>query len=192
MAEELSLEQRIRRIEDRIEIEQLMYRYVQYLALMEVDKVISLFAHRDDVITEGNPGGFEMTKKFFTIWGQMANQKGIVAEHHAICPVIEIAKDGQTARGTWFSPGIMGMAPINVQTWNWGKYDCKFIKENGEWKIWQFKWHRTFEAEYEKGWLHSQKTSSWGQLSGNYPPADKEAYDPDKVNHLGPEPPEPY
>jgi hypothetical protein len=64
------------------------------------------------------------------------------AMHTTTTPVIEIAGDGKTAKGIWYSPGIGLSAKINGTnvsyggTFFWEKYGADFIKENGEWKMW--------------------------------------------------------
>jgi hypothetical protein len=63
--------------------------------------------------------------------------------HTQETPVIEVAGDGKTAKGLWYSIGI-GVRP-NVKSdstytksteWMWEKYAVDFIREDGKWKIW--------------------------------------------------------
>lgn len=64
------------------------------------------------------------------------------AMHLNTTPIIEIAGDGQTAKGIWYSPGIGLSAQINGTSVNtggtffWEKYGADFVKEDGEWKMW--------------------------------------------------------
>jgi hypothetical protein len=58
-------------------------------------------------------------------------------------PVIEIAGDGKTAKGLWYSPGvnIVGSAMEEGKTsmrgeWRMTKYGVDFAKEDTRWKIW--------------------------------------------------------
>lgn len=62
--------------------------------------------------------------------------------HTSTTPVIEIAGDGKSAQGAWYSPGI-GVMPvfqdgkIHLQSMLfYEKYGGDFVKENGIWKIW--------------------------------------------------------
>ena len=62
--------------------------------------------------------------------------------HTSTTPVIEIAGDGNTAQGAWYSPG-MGIMPtivngkVHLQSMMfWEKYGADFVKEDGVWKIW--------------------------------------------------------
>jgi SnoaL-like domain len=62
--------------------------------------------------------------------------------HTSTTPVIEIAGDGQTAKGVWYSPGVglMGhtsKGKIGISgSFFYEKYAGDFVKENGIWKIW--------------------------------------------------------
>ena len=58
-------------------------------------------------------------------------------------PVIEVAGDGKTAKGIWYSIGIGVRPNVNSDgtytkstSWMWEKYAVDFIKEDGKWKIW--------------------------------------------------------
>ncbi len=58
-------------------------------------------------------------------------------QHTLATPVIEVAKDGKTAKGVWMSPGhearVLGGRLTAL--WVWGTYGEDFIKEDGRWKI---------------------------------------------------------
>jgi hypothetical protein len=63
--------------------------------------------------------------------------------HTQETPVIEVAGDGKTAKGLWYSVGqsVRGTTTADGKTsvstgWMWEKYGCDFIKEDGKWKIW--------------------------------------------------------
>ena len=64
--------------------------------------------------------------------------------HTQTTPIIEIAGDGKTAKGIWYSPGIGTNVEIRNDKpeisggWFWEKYAVDFVKEDGKWKIWHF------------------------------------------------------
>lgn len=64
--------------------------------------------------------------------------------HMQTTPVIEIAGDGKTAKGIWYTPGIairvviIDGKPEVSGTWMFEKYAVDFAKEDGKWKIWHF------------------------------------------------------
>jgi len=94
------------------------------------------------------------------------------AMHTNTTPIIEIAGDGKTAKGTWYSPGMGLSARIqgsNVSyggTFFWEKYGGDFIKENGVWKI----WHLQMWYDWTPSFPESM-TSSIGQGRGGGPPS---------------------
>jgi hypothetical protein len=62
--------------------------------------------------------------------------------HMLTTPIIEIAGDGKTAKGIWYTPGIAMRVVIKDGkaetggTWMFEKYAVDFAKEDGKWKIW--------------------------------------------------------
>lgn len=64
------------------------------------------------------------------------------AMHTNTTPIIEVAGDGKTAKGIWYSPGMGLSAQVQGEnvgvgsTFFWEKYGADFIKENGVWKLW--------------------------------------------------------
>jgi len=64
------------------------------------------------------------------------------AMHTTTTPVIEVAGDGKTAKGIWYSPGmglsgrISGTSVSYGGTFFWEKYGADFIYEDGVWKMW--------------------------------------------------------
>ena len=80
---------------------------------------------------------------------------GTMFIHTLATPYIEVAGDGQTAKGIWHSPGFetqVDKEKVPHGFWCWGSYSVDFIKENGVWKIWHMKWWRTFRCDYYKSW----------------------------------------
>jgi hypothetical protein len=65
--------------------------------------------------------------------------------HTQETPVIEVAGDGKTAKGMWYSIGLAVRATVAADgkttigtTWVWQKYAVDFVKEDGKWKMWHF------------------------------------------------------
>jgi hypothetical protein len=83
-------------------------------------------------------------------------------EHDLATPTIVVAGDCKTAKATWTSPGHETKPPkledTNVQAnWCWGKYAVDFVKEDGIWRIWHFKWFRTFLTPFGTSWTDRAK-----------------------------------
>ena len=92
----------------------LMSRYVNYHAAFRHKDYVEFWAKRDDDILEmpwGKYLGFENVKKCYLDHhfdrgdeGAEEKMKGAVFFHHLDTPIIEVAADGKTARGAWWSP----------------------------------------------------------------------------------------
>jgi hypothetical protein len=100
---------------------------------------------------------------------------------HVPCsPVIEVAADCRTARGIWVAPGheTSTRASATPQAaWCWMKYDCDFIVEEGEWKIWHLRTPGIFMTPYDQPWTVSPPPLPAGQQPG---PPLLEEYLPDE------------
>jgi hypothetical protein len=82
--------------------------------------------------------------------------KGVLALHCMTTPIIEVAGDGQTAKGLWLMFGAeTGALPGDEKpraNWGVGQFAMDFIKENGEWKIWKYNTTGLIFSPFEKGW----------------------------------------
>lgn len=81
--------------------------------------------------------------------GAMPDPKGGFIWHTITTPVVEVAEDRQTAKGIWYTPGIVGEYKedgTNSSQWMWEKYGVDFVRENGEWKVWHMKVYTDWSA----------------------------------------------
>src|SRR4030065_132353 len=101
--------------------------------------------------------------------------------------VIEVAPDGRTARGRWYTPSFESrpFGGTQKQTWQFGVYDNEYIKENGRWYFKKLHWNLTFWTSYERGFLKVPKLSDT-----SFPHADAPAtaYHPYPSGHHVPYP----
>jgi hypothetical protein len=106
-------------------------------------------------------------------------RKGIFPLHCTATPIVEVAKDGETARGLWLMIGADTVKEPNgkVQAyWAAGGFAMDFIKEDGEWKIWKyFTKGLTRLAPFEIGWHKQNETRA--QLEEDIEKAMKETGD---------------
>ena len=120
-------------------------------------------------------------------------------------PVIEIAGDGQTAKGLWCIRGshtkITPSGPVGY--WEWGYFAADFILENGEFKIWHLQYlqevcrpngHNWYDPEDqiypEKAEFAPVKDFSFPKP--DHPQALRERYHLDRPFQKTPQVPEPY
>jgi hypothetical protein len=82
---------------------------------------------------------------------------GWMKMHTNTTPNIQIAGDGQTAKGSWESPGfITELTGDNfMAAWIWERFFVDFIKEDGKWKIWHANLLVQFMTPFEKSWVES-------------------------------------
>ena len=74
--------------------------------------------------------------------------------HCMTTPIIEVAKDGETAKGLWLMYGAETMKKEDGKVsayWAAGQFAMDFIKEDGEWKILErLMVYRTRDGELSK------------------------------------------
>ncbi len=67
--------------------------------------------------------------------------------HVTTTAIIEVAADGKTAKGFWYSPGMIAESG---QTGNtiWEAYGVDFVKEGDEWKMWHLHMFTDFMGSF--------------------------------------------
>ncbi len=74
---------------------------------------------------------------------------GQIQWHTITSGVVEIAGDRKTAKGVWYTPGVIGRAGADGKqslTWMWERYGIDFANEDGQWKIWHLHVYTDFAA----------------------------------------------
>jgi hypothetical protein len=69
---------------------------------------------------------------------------GDLVMHTLTTPIIEVAKDRETAQGVWMSVGLasrVGQDGKSEYVEFWERFAVDFVRENGQWKIWHFQIH---------------------------------------------------
>jgi len=192
------LEAKIRRLEDYQDICNLQGRYNHYMLSGRFDKILDMFAQKDqnleiELADSGVFYGIEGVKKVFSILHEKYGFPGSLGLHMLMTPVIEVSKDGKTARGMWHSFGCNTIKEENRLSamWQAGKYDITFVKEDGKWKYRVFKWYVIFRTPFDEGWVKRPIISGLHQEEGPSVGALYEPYDPTKSGGFLPLPPEP-
>jgi hypothetical protein len=180
--EAMTLDQRLARLEAYVDIQNLMSRYAFYHTAGMHQECVELFAlDTDDTWADmiwGRYCGREGVVKLypgFHVWTD-GDGKGKMHMHVPCQPYIEIAADGKTARGIWVAPGhetSSFVRPENEAFWCWMKYDCDFVVENGEWKIWHLRTPGIFMTPYDRPW--TARTTS-DEVFPEGPPMPEEYY----------------
>ena len=157
-------EQLIGRWEDQRDLKNMMGKLCYTILLKQEDKMVERFwSSREDICLGRNDGWYQgrdavkgyydavyahtqaytdfMKKAFPDRMGKLSEEEQFGAGSMDVRPmdtsVIEIAEDGNSARGIWYSRGtyndITPQGPLSF--WDVGIYACDFLREDGAWKI---------------------------------------------------------
>lgn len=186
-------------------IQNLMGRYSHGAELRGEGALAELFAMKTEGVswrTPVGPAGIKGMQGRFINPAEKApgTVPGALHMHAMLTPVIEIAADGQTAKGVWdsFGPNIANGSEIG--DWLWLKYGVDFVKEDGQWKIWHLQAYAIFSTPYDKSITQSAKERGGASDRAGRPgppdaswtgPKDMWVYD-GKTAPRGPKIPEPY
>ncbi|HWW81891.1 MAG TPA: nuclear transport factor 2 family protein [Steroidobacteraceae bacterium] len=164
---------RAQRVADTVEIKRVQCEYGYYLDRSDWDAVLELFT--DDVVAEyGNSGLFRGKEHvrglLYAIgYGKSGLRVGQLRDHIQLQPVIDVAPDGQSARGRWKALVLLGQYGEYAR-WQTGPYENEYRKEGGRWKISHIHWFETFTVPYEGGWTVAMTQSNVADRK--IPPAD--------------------
>ncbi len=201
-----SLEERIQRVEDLHEIQNLMSRY-EYLHTAGLhEETAELFAKKTPGVRAELPSwgvyeGTEGIKRMFADVHKFVegDRLGVLNVLPLTTPLIEVAGDGKTAKGLWISPGIETMkVEGKLQAfWAWPKYAVDFVKEDGKWKFWHMHIYVIIHTPYDQSWVESARDDMpFGpipkELEADRPVTYHWMYNPKIVTENVPKPPEPY
>jgi hypothetical protein len=173
-----AMEKMIQRNQDYIEVQNLMSRRAFYHGATWQPEELKLYANRPDISFGMNDGfrvGMEKIKAVYETRFNQTRAKdaariaklfpdqvkgdesswgvGMMQMHTLTTPIIEIAGDGQTAKGMWYTPGVIGSVDQNGKvsnSWIWEKYAVDFIKEDGKWKFWHILVSTDFSVGFAK------------------------------------------
>ena len=67
--------------------------------------------------------------------------------HVTTTAIIEVAEDGKTAKGYWYSPGMIAESGSSANS-IWEAYGADFVKEDGEWKMWHLHMYTDFMCQF--------------------------------------------
>ena len=177
-----TLEQKVDRWEDQRDIKNLMGIYVNYIIMnMDADVFANLWSQtREDVCYGENNGWYAGTQAVQGYYTAVRDRNALVAEllqrkfpdeiggkspeeifgigtfrvYPVCCPVIEVAGDGETAKGLWYCWGshaeVTGAGPSAC--WTWGFFAADFVREGEDWKIWHLQFTNDVDARCGTDW----------------------------------------
>lgn len=168
-----------RRAAARGEIESLFGRYTYLQAQLLDAEIPALFAQKTEGVRVRRVGygvmhGLEGVKKLYN--GKNPRYRGRMNVHAALGPIIEVAQDGQTAKGLWFldgeeccpypgdpDPAVDPMEPYlsapdrygvrKYVHWVWNKVGADFVLEDGVWKLWHMTDYELMRCPFDEDWI---------------------------------------
>jgi len=147
---------RIETLEAINAIRNLMADYTHYFdtgwggAGRDAEKVGALFT--DDAVWESEAGGQRGPEKIAK-WCARYGHTAKMSLHIAMNPKIEV--EGDSARGSW-SGLIPLVTPDGEALWVGGRYECRFARQEGAWKIAHMKFFTAFQTPYDEGFAKRQ------------------------------------
>jgi SnoaL-like protein len=185
--ERLSIEDRLAELEplaaagarakDRGDVENLFSTYMYLHNAFRDEEIIALW------VKAGTPGIRAQYSNIgvYTTWETVTeyhrgrpSPRGKLIFHYTTTPVVEVAEDGETAKGLWIMTGLeSGLTDPEVAEslpeffftpgdvdgrrvwahWVWCKYGIDFLKQDGVWRIWHFRCFEVARAPYHENWI---------------------------------------
>ena len=159
-----ALEKQVQLQEDIQEIEHLQRIYGYYFDNSMYIEVIDLFSENTDSVEVSGHGVFRGKEGAKHMYNAMIGTKRpgwVFFEVMQSQGVVDVAPDGKTATGRWYTPSFecRPFGGTLRQTWQFGVYDNEYIKENGKWYFKKLHWNLTFWPSFESGFLKVPRLS---------------------------------
>ncbi|WP_148274829.1 nuclear transport factor 2 family protein [Novosphingobium sp. PP1Y] len=162
---------------DRSAVENLFSRYMYLHNAFQDNQIVDLWAKKGtpDIRAQySNLGVYTNWDSIISYHRDRPSPIGKLLFHYVTTPIIEVAGDGQTAKGLWIVNGLeSGLTDPehakNMPDWMFEKdmvdgkkvwmhnvylkYGIDFIKQDGQWKIWHFHCFEVARAPYGMGWI---------------------------------------
>lgn len=168
---------RAERAEARGAVENVFSTYMYLHNAFRDEEIIDLWVER------GTPGVHAQYSNLgvYTTWESVTEYHrgrpapaGKLLLHYTTTPVIEVAEDGETAKGVWVmnglesgltDPEVAGNVPdfffepnevLGKKVWAhwvWCEYGIDFLKQDGRWKIWHFRCFEIARATFSRNWI---------------------------------------
>lgn len=128
-----SLEKKIQELQDLENIKMMHREYLFYISNLEFDKALNCFS--DDIVADvadyGIKRGLETVTRFFreVIYKNVNSSKDAHFTGQAVIKV-----NGDRASGHWMFYRLLAN-PAASPGWVQGRYDCEYVRVNGEWKF---------------------------------------------------------
>ena len=163
--------ERVERLEDQAEIENLTATFGYYFDKGLWDEAASLFA-RDGAFEYEQSGvyiGPDRIERAMHMLGPQGLAPGYLNNHMMLQNIIYVAQDGRTATGRWQGPIMLAEPNANGQ-WAVGIYENDYVKEDGVWKFGKLHFYLTAKTDYDRPW--PQGSVPMRGMNALFPPDD--------------------
>jgi hypothetical protein len=173
-----ALESSLRILQDTEDIKKLQRAYGYYMEHWMSQELIDLFSDSPDAMFENYRGkwyGKEgISRHFNTSLGPDSQSPELLHMVIQLSGIVDIEPDGKTAKGRWYSLGMIAMPAGGGVRQNFiiGSYENVYIKENGKWKIKILQFNRTLGFPPGQGWVQPERIA---------------AIDPNKIHNIVPD-----
>ena len=152
------LSQRVGRLIDENEIENLQHIYGYYVDRKMWDDVADLFAENGtmELGLRGVYAGRGSIRKALDQFGPQGLRKGEVNDHLQLQTIVHVAPDGLSAKARGVELAMLGTQG-NGGEWAEGIYENEYVKQDGIWKIESLHVYSRLRTDYDKGWAKDAK-----------------------------------
>jgi hypothetical protein len=160
----IELEKQVQLQEDILEIENLQKMYGYYFDNGMYQQVVDLFSLNPESVEITDHGVFRGRQGVERMYRMMLGSprpQGVFFEIMQSQGVVDVAPDGKTAVGRWYTPSFecRNFAGTKRQTWQFGIYDNQYVKEKGRWYFFKLHWNLTYLTSFDSGFLKQPKLS---------------------------------
>jgi hypothetical protein len=152
-----ALEREVVLLEDTKAIKRLQRAYGYYADKKLAREIGALFA--ENATAEiGGLGVFEGRARIAELYDFLLGdglKDGELSNHIILQGVVNVAPDGNTAKGRWRALIQLGEHGESA-VWSEGPYENEYVKEDGVWKFSKLHWYMTLTAPYDPGWHREQ------------------------------------
>ncbi len=153
-------------LQDEKSVRRLHHSYGYFMDKWLFPEIVDLFAEDATLyFLNGIFRGRAGAQRMYNYAGDQVRgpRDGLLFEHFIGQDVIDVAPDGQTAKGrfhAWLFVAVHDSVKDQypdwpAQFWEGGVHENEYRKVDGVWKIQTFNYRIAFQADYATGWAHS-------------------------------------
>ncbi|ETN46374.1 uncharacterized protein HMPREF1541_00558 [Cyphellophora europaea CBS 101466] len=186
---------RVNKVQDEAEIRKIHFKYGYYLDKCLYKEVVDMFSDHPDAYVEFLGSRYRRKEGIRRLYidrfartfvnGRNGPVHGFLLDHPMLQDIIDVNESGTHAFGrlrALMSAGthdtIRESHPRgHAQWWEGGLYENEYIKENGVWKLFRYRYFPFWHANFESGWSHTKPNFiPWPSVT--YP---EDPYGPDEI-----------